>query len=89
MHFSNIKGCRHCAVGEGTCSPDNPNALECENLLRTTCKDNGVAVPLEQLKANGCKSCSKFRSICASSCNYCNVQKEMSSTPKKLKAGIN
>ena len=86
-----FQGCSHCAAGTGyTCSADKMSSIDCEVLFESSCKVDGFKVPFKQTQANGCKNCrdpSGIRSVCATSCNYCDIQRQASSTTRASKSG--
>ena len=58
-------------------------------LFKSSCKnDKGVGVPTEQTRKNGCEECIEIRSICATSCNYCEIHNDAPSTTKRSTSGI-
>ena len=50
----------------GVCSPDHK---DCDFLLSTLCKIDGIKDP--NYMNNGCKNCPNFKTVCQETCNYC------------------
>ena len=69
------KGCRSCNAGNpgGSCSPDIEKSHECVMLMEVSCRMNGVNNKAEEVAAKGCSTCPDLRTICATTCNYCDI----------------
>ena len=50
----------------GVCSPDHK---DCDFLLSTLCKIDGIKDP--NYMNNGYKNCPNFKTVCQETCNYC------------------
>ena len=56
-------------IGSCECGFCGPDHKDCDFLLSTQCKNNGIRDP--NYMRNGCKNCPNFRVLCPETCNYC------------------
>ena len=75
MPLLETKGCRSCNGGNtgGSCSPDIEKSHDCVMLMEVSCRMNGVNNKADEVAAKGCSTCPRLRTICATTCNYCDI----------------